>query len=277
MGPKGVLAVISIAFFIGCNVRSTRSWSSFDFPPLLGWGWGPVFAPGGGIPSGSTGVLVGTIIKLQVAIGDRATPPLRMRHLHGNRDLQEGPISRSSAAIFPFHGDAAVGLCRPSFISRRSRCSCAILHSGNGGGPCLNEFWWRFDGSEGSKKALVLASRLQQTCDSDLMILTVFRHHSLLEASMSMVRPDDPENLDDAMRGYAKEVAEEAKKIATDAGAARVRAFVKGGQPARMIVKFGDEHKGGSDHCRRAAGRAMCRASCLEACRTRSPAWRKFR
>jgi len=99
------------------------------------------------------------------------------------------------------------------------------------------------DGSEGSKKALVLASRLQQTCDSDLMILTVFRHHSLLEASMSMVRPDDPENLDDAMRGYAKEVAEEAKKIATDAGAARVRAFVKGGQPARMIVKFGDEHK----------------------------------
>ncbi|MDP2120431.1 MAG: universal stress protein [Hoeflea sp.] len=99
------------------------------------------------------------------------------------------------------------------------------------------------DGSEGSKKALVLAARLQQTCDSELLILTVFRHHSLLEASMSMVRPDDPDNIDDAMRGYAKEVAEEAKKIAADTGAARVRAFVKAGQPARMIVKFGEDHK----------------------------------
>lgn len=99
------------------------------------------------------------------------------------------------------------------------------------------------DGSEGSKKALKLASKLQQTCGSELLILTVFRHHSLLEASMSMVRPDDPESLDDSMRGYAKEVAEEAKKIASEAGAEKVRAFVKAGQPARMIVKFAEEHK----------------------------------
>ena len=99
------------------------------------------------------------------------------------------------------------------------------------------------DGSEGSKKALKLAARLQQTCGGDLMILTVFRHHSLLEASMSMVRPDDPESLDDSMRAYAKEVAEEAKSIAAEAGAGNVRAFVKAGQPARMIVKFSEEHK----------------------------------
>lgn len=99
------------------------------------------------------------------------------------------------------------------------------------------------DGSEGSKKALRLASKLQQTCGSELMILTVFRHHSLLEASMSMVRPDDPESLDDSMRAYAKQVAEEAKTIAAEVGAANVRAFVKAGQPARTIVKFGEEHK----------------------------------
>lgn len=99
------------------------------------------------------------------------------------------------------------------------------------------------DGSDGSRKALVLASKLQQTCGSELLILTVFRHHSLLEASMSMVRPDDPENLDDSMRSYAKEVAEEAKKIAAEAGAENIRAFVKAGQPARMIVKFAEEHK----------------------------------
>ena len=60
---------------------------------------------------------------------------------------------------------------------------------------------------------------------------------------MSMVRPDDPESLDDSMRAYAKEVAEEAKSIAAEAGAGNVRAFVKAGQPARMIVKFSEEHK----------------------------------
>ncbi len=99
------------------------------------------------------------------------------------------------------------------------------------------------DGSEGSKKALRLASRLQQTCGGNLMVLTVFRHHSLLEASMSMVRPDDPESLDDSMRNYAKEVAEDAKAIAAEAGAGNVRAFVKAGQPARTIVKFAEEHQ----------------------------------
>ncbi|MDF1609279.1 universal stress protein [Hoeflea sp. YIM 152468] len=99
------------------------------------------------------------------------------------------------------------------------------------------------DGSEGSKKALMLASKLQQTCGCELLILTVFRHHSLLEASTSMVRPEDPENLDDSMRDYAKDVAEEAKKIAAEAGADQVRAFVKAGQPARMIVQFAQDHK----------------------------------
>lgn len=99
------------------------------------------------------------------------------------------------------------------------------------------------DGSEGSKKALRVAAKLQQTCDSELLILTVFRHHSLLEASMSMVRPDDPESLDDSMRAYAKEVAEDAKAIAAECCAAKVRAFVKAGQPARTIVKFAEDHK----------------------------------
>lgn len=99
------------------------------------------------------------------------------------------------------------------------------------------------DGSEGSKKALKLASGLQKVCASELIILTVFRHHSLLEASMSMVRPEDPQIPDDSMRDYARQIAEEAKKIAAEAGATNVRAFVKGGQPARMIVKFSEEHK----------------------------------
>lgn len=99
------------------------------------------------------------------------------------------------------------------------------------------------DGSEGAKQALLQAVSLQKLCGSELLILTVFRHHSLLEASMSMVRPEEPENMDDAMRSYAREIAEEAKQVARDAGSENVRAFVKAGQPARTIITFAGEHK----------------------------------
>ena len=98
------------------------------------------------------------------------------------------------------------------------------------------------DGSEGSKKAIQYGAEMQTRYDAQLLLLTVFRHHSLLEASMSMVRPENPQNIDDGMRGYAKEVADEAKVLAREAGASNVRAFVKGGQPARTIVKFAAEH-----------------------------------
>lgn len=98
------------------------------------------------------------------------------------------------------------------------------------------------DGSEGSKRALETAARLAAHSDAELLILTVYRHHSMTEASMSMVRPNDPENLDDVLRGYAREVAEKAKAEAAERGAGRVRAFVKNGQPARTIVKFGEDH-----------------------------------
>ncbi len=99
------------------------------------------------------------------------------------------------------------------------------------------------DGSEGAHEALRHAVALQKVSGGELLILTVFRHHSLLEASMSMVRPQDPENLDDAMRGYAREIAEAAKAEAHEAGSPNARAFVKGGQPSRTIIAFADEHK----------------------------------
>ena len=99
------------------------------------------------------------------------------------------------------------------------------------------------DGSENSKRALEYAAKLQALTNSDLLLLTVYRHHSLLEASMSMVRSDkSPPTMDDAMREHATGVADQAKIWAKEAGAENVRAFVKGGQPARTIVKFSQEH-----------------------------------
>jgi nucleotide-binding universal stress UspA family protein len=94
------------------------------------------------------------------------------------------------------------------------------------------------DGSEGARKALKLAVGLQKLSGGELIILTVYRHHSLLEASMSMVRPDEPENMDDIMRDHARQVAEEAKMFARDNGSPNVHAFFKVGQPARTIVGY---------------------------------------
>ncbi|MZR31654.1 universal stress protein [Sneathiella litorea] len=94
------------------------------------------------------------------------------------------------------------------------------------------------DGSEQSLKALKIAVNLQESFDCELIILTVFRHHSLLETSMSMVRSEEPEIMDDILRKHASEVAESGKALALDMGAKRVRAFVKNGHPSRTIVSF---------------------------------------
>lgn len=101
------------------------------------------------------------------------------------------------------------------------------------------------DGSDRALAALELAVEIQNKWDAELMLLCVYRHYSLLEASMSMVRPDKPENLDDSMREYATGVAESAKKFARDHGSQNVRAFVKSGPPARTIVSFAKDKNAG--------------------------------
>lgn len=99
-----------------------------------------------------------------------------------------------------------------------------------------------YDGSKGALAALEKAVALQKLCDAELLILTVYRHHSLLEASLSMVRPVEPETMDDVLREHAKEVAEFAKTEARRLGAKEPRAFVKNGPVARGIVSFADEN-----------------------------------
>lgn len=98
-----------------------------------------------------------------------------------------------------------------------------------------------YDGSRGAEAALEKAIELARLCGAELQVLTVFRHYSMLEASFSMVRPDEPEQIDDAMRDYARDVADHAKARAAERGIS-IRAFVKNGQPARSIVAFAEEH-----------------------------------
>ncbi len=99
------------------------------------------------------------------------------------------------------------------------------------------------DGSNAALAAVKAAFEVGERFDSELELLCVFRHHSLLEASMSMVRPEEPENLDDSMREYATSVVESAKNVALEMGSKTVRGFVKSGPPARTIVSFAKEHK----------------------------------
>ncbi len=99
-----------------------------------------------------------------------------------------------------------------------------------------------FDGSTGARGALETAVRLREVCGSELILLTVYRHHSLLEASFSMVRPEDPGNLDDVLRQHAIEVVDMGKREALRLGAPKVRGFVKNGPVARGIVAFASEH-----------------------------------
>jgi len=99
-----------------------------------------------------------------------------------------------------------------------------------------------YDGSPSGTEAVRKGAALAALCGAEVQILTVFHHHSLLEASLSVQRTGESGNIDEIMRGHAREVAEAGRALAAEAGVSGVRAFVKGGQPARSIVAFAREH-----------------------------------
>lgn len=100
-----------------------------------------------------------------------------------------------------------------------------------------------FDGSHIAEAALKKAVELANLTGAELYLLTVYRHHSMLEASFSMVRPSDPENLDTVLRGHAQEVVDHGRQIALAEGATKVRAFIKPGQPARTIIAWAKQRE----------------------------------
>jgi nucleotide-binding universal stress UspA family protein len=101
------------------------------------------------------------------------------------------------------------------------------------------------DGSDHAREAVKLAVTMADKFNSELLVLCVYRRHSQLEVSMSMVRPEEPELLENSMRDFAGNVVEDAKKLATDLGAKKVRGFIKSGPPARTIVGFAKEKDAG--------------------------------
>ncbi|GGB18961.1 universal stress protein [Allosediminivita pacifica] len=101
-----------------------------------------------------------------------------------------------------------------------------------------------YDGSKGAYAALEKAAELAKLTGADMTVLTCYRHHSMLEASLSMVRgaSETDRNLDNVMRQVSREAAEEAKTRARELGVDKVTAFIKNGPSARTIVGFAAEH-----------------------------------
>ncbi len=87
-----------------------------------------------------------------------------------------------------------------------------------------------YDGSKNADRALDKAAQMAKLTGAKVSLLTVYRHHSMLEASLSMVRVSDPGRIDDAMREHASGIAEHGKSLLRDAGVESVRAFVRSGR-----------------------------------------------
>lgn len=102
----------------------------------------------------------------------------------------------------------------------------------------FNKILVAVDGSKVALKALEKAIEIQKLTEGEIYILCVYKHHSLFQASLSIGRPDELQIPDDALSQYAKEVVEHAKQYAMEHGATRVRGFVKGGRPSKMIASF---------------------------------------
>ncbi|WP_166261874.1 universal stress protein [Marinobacter salicampi] len=96
------------------------------------------------------------------------------------------------------------------------------------------------DGSESATRALDKAVELQKLTGAELLLLCVYKHHSLFEASLSMGRPSQIQIPDEALSEFAESVVEQAKTHATEKGATGVRGFVKSGKPSRTIVELAE-------------------------------------
>jgi nucleotide-binding universal stress UspA family protein len=94
------------------------------------------------------------------------------------------------------------------------------------------------DGSENSYRTLPYAANLAKQFDSQINVLSVFRHHSYIEASISMVRPKEPENLDDVLSAYAREVVDRGKALLREQGIPKIKGFVKMGTASKKILEF---------------------------------------
>jgi nucleotide-binding universal stress UspA family protein len=94
------------------------------------------------------------------------------------------------------------------------------------------------DGSDHAMKAVDTATNLASKYGSRLVVLSVYKHHSQLESTHSLVRTrEEIEPPDATLKTLAQEVVDAAAARAKKNGAKQIETLVKRGQPARTIVQ----------------------------------------
>ena len=98
------------------------------------------------------------------------------------------------------------------------------------------------DGSAHAKKALEKAAQLAQSSGGKLIVLGVYRHHSPLETTHSLVKGrEEIEPPDVTLGRLAREIVDEAVARARELGAKDVEGMVRRGPIARTIVAVAEE------------------------------------
>ncbi len=98
------------------------------------------------------------------------------------------------------------------------------------------------DGSNHSFRALDVAVDLARKYEGRLLLISVFRHHSVMENTHSLIRTregmPDP---DAAMREFSQEIVDSAADYVKKQGFDAVDGHVRRGPPARTIAEFAKE------------------------------------
>lgn len=100
------------------------------------------------------------------------------------------------------------------------------------------------DGSDHAMKALELAIQLEDKFESNLHILSVYRHYGMFESSHSLIRPrQELTGPDEALREIATEIVDMAAKHARDLGAAGIKKVTKRGKAAHVILEYAKDKR----------------------------------
>ena len=97
------------------------------------------------------------------------------------------------------------------------------------------------DGSEHADKALDIACDMAQKWGSRLIILSVYRHHSMPGSTHSLVGGAEIEPPDAALGKLAREIMDRATARGRERGVRQVEGLVRRGPPARTIVQVAKE------------------------------------
>lgn len=106
----------------------------------------------------------------------------------------------------------------------------------------FKKFLAAVDGSEHAQKALDVACDLARQSGGEILVLSVYRHHSSIESTHSMVRGrEELEPPDATLSRLAREIVDEGVARVRANGVAAVEGLVRRGPPARSIVETAKE------------------------------------